>query len=341
VRLTYPLPRIQNIFHRRRGYKYLTKIDLTLCFYTYMLNDESSWYCVIVTPFGKFRYLQLPMGFTNSPSWAQAVLEEIFDNVLREIECFIDDIGIFNNNWDRHLFMINLVLTQLEEHGSTVNPQKCKWAVAETNWLGYWMTPTVLKPWQKKIEPILALAPPKTIKQLCSFIGMINFYRDMWQHCAHILTPLTALMKVPKSQFNLHWNAECDRAFAAVKAMICHEVLLTYPDPNLFYDIETDASDKQLSAVIYQAQKPIAFFSRKLTSAQTWYPTIYKETLSILETLQEFCPLLWGSKIQIFMDHIKLDLQKYQVSTHSQLADDHRGICSQFFLQARSQERCR
>ena len=95
---------------------------------------------------------------------------------------------------------------------------------------------------------------------------MINFYWDVWRHRAHILTPLTALMKVPKNQFGQHWNAECDRAFAGVKAMICHKVLLTYPDPNLPYDIETDASDKQLGAVIYQEKKPIAFFGRKLTS---------------------------------------------------------------------------
>jgi hypothetical protein len=65
------------------------------------------------------------MGFTNSPSWAQAVLKEIFDDVLREIGCFIDDIGIFIINFDKHLFMIDLVLSCLEEHGFTVNPQKC------------------------------------------------------------------------------------------------------------------------------------------------------------------------------------------------------------------------
>jgi hypothetical protein len=81
---------------------------------------------------------------------------------------------------------------------------------------------------------------------------------------------------------------------------------LAYPDPNLLYDIESDASDKQLGAVIYQEGKHIAFFSRNLTSAQTSYPTIDKEALSILETLTEFRSLLLGSSIRIFTDHKNL-----------------------------------
>jgi hypothetical protein len=171
--------------------------------------------------------------------------------------------------------------------------------------------PTGLKLWQKKIEPILALAPPQTVKQLQSFIGMINFYRDMWRHRAYILTPLTTMTKVLNKKFRQNWNTECDKAFAKVKAMICHEVLLCYPSPDLPYNIKTDASDKQLGAVIYQDGKPIGFFSRnKLTLAQTWYPTIDKECLSILETLTEFRSLLWGSHIRIHNDH------KASQSTH-------------------------
>jgi hypothetical protein len=70
--------------------------------------------------------------------------------------------------------MINLVLTQLEEYGFTVNPLKCEWAVRETDWLGHYLTPDGPKPWRKKIEPILALAPPGNRKQLRSFIGFVR-----------------------------------------------------------------------------------------------------------------------------------------------------------------------
>jgi hypothetical protein len=64
---------------------------------------------------------------------------------------------------------------------------------------------------------------------------MISFYQDMWRHHAHILALLTALTKVSNKKFGQHWNAECAPAFAKVKAMICHEVLLSYPNLNLPY----------------------------------------------------------------------------------------------------------
>ena len=66
IRRHYPLPRIQDIFHRRQGFQYMTLIDLTLCYYTYELEEESSWLCILVIPFGKFRRKGLPMGMTQS-----------------------------------------------------------------------------------------------------------------------------------------------------------------------------------------------------------------------------------------------------------------------------------
>ena len=83
---------------------------------------------------------------------------------LEEVEIFIDNIGIFSDNWKSHLKSINVVLKNLEDAGFTVNPLKCEWAVQETDWLGYWLTPVGLKPWSKKICSILAWDRPKAQK---------------------------------------------------------------------------------------------------------------------------------------------------------------------------------
>ena len=71
-------------------------------------------------------------------------------------------------------------------------------------------------------------------------------------------------------------------------------------------DIHTDARDLQLGAVISQKGKHIAFFSRKLSPAQTWYTTTEKELLVIVETLKEFKKILLGHQQRVFTDHKNL-----------------------------------
>jgi hypothetical protein len=80
--------------------------------------------------------------------------------------------------------------------------------------------------------------------------------------------------------------------------MAC-DVMLAYPNFNKEFVIHMDASHTQLSAMISQDGKPIAFFSRKLNGAQTQYTTTERELLSIIETLKEFHLILLGMKIVV------------------------------------------
>jgi transposase InsO family protein len=186
-----------------------------------------------------------------------------------------------------------------------VNAKKSEWAVQETDWLGHWITPTGLKPWRKKVDAILSLARPTTLKQLRSFIGAVNFYRDMYPKRSHILAPLTELTK-HKGKV-LPWTQECEKAFNNIRSIMAQEVLLRYPDHNQPYHIYTDASDYQLGAVIMQNDAPVAFYSRKLNPAQRNYTTMEKELLSIVETCKEFRNNLYGCKeLHIHTDHKNL-----------------------------------
>ena len=163
-------------------------------------------------------------------------------------------------------------------------------------------------PLPDKVQAITNIAPPTTKRQLRSFIGIINYYRDMWKGRSGILTPLSS-MTSKEAKWN--WTSECQEAFDKIKKLVSRETLLSYPDFNKTFEIHTDASKVQLGAVISQNNKPIAFYSRKLNPAQVNYTTTERELLSIVETLKEFRNILLGQQIKVYTDHQNLTYKTF------------------------------
>ncbi|KAL7552604.1 hypothetical protein ACHAWF_015841, partial [Thalassiosira exigua] len=112
-----------------------------------------------------------------------------------------------------HLKLLDEALCRLRTNGFTVNPLKCEWGAKETDWLGYWLKPTGLNPWKRKIHAVLKMEPPDTLKILKGFIGAVNYYQDMWPQRSHVLVPL-------------------ETAFIIMKAIMAMDVLSTYLDRN-------------------------------------------------------------------------------------------------------------
>ncbi len=145
---------------------------------------------------------------------------------------------------------------------------------------------------------------------------MVQYYHDLWAGRSKILVPLTSLVgecgqtKTSKAKGTIkvpwHWDEVHQRAFNHVKATIAKDVFLAYQDYSKVFKIHTDASSKQLGAVITQDNRPIVFFSWKLSNMQHKYSVKEIEVLAIVETLKEFKGMLWGQNIKVFTDHTNL-----------------------------------
>ena len=211
--------------------------------------------------------------------------------------------SVTTGDWDDHLEKLEAILSRLKDTGLKINAKKSFFGRTALEYLGYWVTRHGIMPMPKKVKSIQAIAPPKNKRELRKFIGLINYYRDMWIRRSDVLAPLNALTS---TQAKWQWTEKEQQAFETMKKIVSREVILAYPNFNEPFENYTDASHTQLGAVITQRSKPIAFYSRKLNSAQTRYTTTERELLAIMETLKEFRNILLGQRIKVYTDHKNL-----------------------------------
>jgi hypothetical protein len=180
----------------------------------------------------------------------------------------MDDLSIIlRQTLGEHLQKMETVLTRLRDAGLKVNAAKSSFCAHEIEYLGYILTREGIKPQSKKVQVILALNPPNSVKELRHFLGMVQYYWDMWARLSEMLAPLTDLVgecrETKTTRMNntkkKPWRGDPihQQAFDNVKAAIAKETVLAYPDFSKPFEICPDASSTQLGAVITQDNRPI------------------------------------------------------------------------------------
>ncbi len=134
------------------------------------------------------------MGFGGSADIFQAQIMDLMA-FLKFVRVYMDDLLIITRQTvEEHLQKMETVLTRLRDAGLKVNAAKSSFCAHEIEYLGYILTREGIKPQSKKVQAILALNPPKNVKELRHFLGMVQYYRDMWVRRSEMLAPLTDLV---------------------------------------------------------------------------------------------------------------------------------------------------
>ena len=189
---------------------------------------------------------------------------------------------------------------------------------AESNHLGFIVSPQGVCPDPLKVESIRTLAPPTNVKECRSFVAMCSYYHRFVPNFAKISEPIVALTK---KHARFKWKEQCQEAFDLMKESLTVIPLLSYPDPNKRFILYTDASDTCIGAVLCQEytkgeetfEKPVYFISHKLKKSQINYSTVEKECFGIMYSLDRLHHWVSCSQIICKTDHMPL---KYLLSSH-------------------------
>ena len=107
---------------------------------------------------------------------------------------------------------------------------------------------------------------PKTKKQVRGFLGLTGYYRRFIDRYATIAIPLTEATKKSLPD-KVQWTSECEAAFVTLKRALCEAPVLSNPNFDQEFVLQTDASDRGVGAVLSQVsddghERPLSYFSR-------------------------------------------------------------------------------
>jgi hypothetical protein len=148
---------------------------------------------------------------------------------------------------------------------------------------------------------------PKKVKQVRSYLGLASFYRRLIPNFAEIARPLTRLLK---KDVPFTWDKAQQTAFDTLKEILCSDTVLAYPDFSAQFLLTTDASRTALGAILSQVQggveRPLAYASRQVNSAERNYSASELELLAVTWVARYFRFYLYGSRFLHRTDHSAL-----------------------------------
>jgi transposase InsO family protein len=309
IKNRYPLPNIGELRDRLAHAEIFTALDLRGAYNLIRMKEGEEWKTAFRTRYGHFEYLVMPFGLTNAP----ATCQELVNNVLREhldifVIAYLDDILIYSQNEKEHKKHVRTILRLLQRHNLLVDPDKCNWHQEEVEFLGCIVGKNGVKMSPDKIQVVKDWPKPTTVKEVQSFLGFVNFNRQFIQNFSKIAIPLTELTR-KETPFN--WTTKHDEAFDKLKtACIEPPVLVSFRSGEALR-FETDASDLAIGMCAKQERDgkwhPIAYHSRKFTSAEENYDVHDKELLAIVVALEHWRVYAEScSDLVIFSDHKNL-----------------------------------
>ena len=257
IKDAYSLPCIDETLDCLGGATIFTSLDLKSGYWQVEMEEESKPLTTFtVGPLGFYECEHMPFGLTKAP----ATFQHLMENCLGELHLswciiYLDDIIIFSDNPKEHLRRLTGVFAKLDKAGLKLKPNKCEFFKTKITYLGHIISSKGIETDPKKVEAVKNWTVPKTVTDVRSFLGFTNHYRRFIKGYANVARPLNLLVSgdnANRKKALIEWTEECQIVFDKLKELCTSTPVLAYANYKKPFQLQTDASDLGLGAVLYQ-----------------------------------------------------------------------------------------
>lgn len=286
-----PLPDLHSAFDWFGKAKYFSIFDLNQAYHQIPLTPDSKPLTAFCVPWNLYQFTRVPMGLAVGAQTLTRLLDSIFHDVkFKFVFNYLDDLLVYSESFEEHLQHLEEVLVRLCGAGLTVNPDKVNFAQSEISFLGHLVSSRGVCIDPARTQGIRDFPPPKDVKGIARFVGMVNFYRRFIPNIAELAAPLNALRR-KGAKFS--WGEEQQTSFELLKEAVMQPPVLAMPDFTKDFVLQTDASSQAIAAVLSQVvdgiRQPIAYASRTLTPAEKKSSSVYElECLAVVFGVNKF-----------------------------------------------------
>ena len=141
----------------------------------------------------------MPQGLSNALATFQRVMDSVMgDLLLLYILMYLDNINVFLKTFSDHLDHLTQVFEQLKTAGLKLKPKKCHFFKENNEFLGFVISKNGIKPVPSKIEAIVKMKSPESMRDIQIFLGMIGYYCRFVLNFASIAEPLMVVLRKDK-----------------------------------------------------------------------------------------------------------------------------------------------
>ena len=303
LREHHPMNSIEDIVTRLQDSAVYSVLDANSGYFQIKLTERSSELTTFNTPFGRYRYLRLPMGIRCAAEVFQRQMSTALSDI-EGVEIVVDDILVHGRNQKEHDERLIKVLERARKLNLKLNSEKSQISKTEVEYVGHKITPEGLKLTDEQIRAISNMKVPENIQDLETVLGMVAYVAKFIPRLSDLCEPLRAMKKAEEWD----WGPAQQDALSKIKETLTSDTVLRYYDVGKPITLTVDASMKGLGAALIQSNGVVAYASRALTPTEQKYAQIEKEALAVVFGCTKFHKMLYGkSDVTVETDHKPLE----------------------------------